>query len=188
MTVLLTSGCGSASRSGGSSKRASGGASALSAEARSAATGDVPDNQIFLTFHNPAAKYSIQYPEGWSRAGSGNETAFKDKDNTVRVVIGRGSEPTLSSVKSELARLKASTPSLRAGSPRQITLKSGPAIKVTYSTRSAPNSVTDKRVTLMVDRYVLSHNGRVATIDLGTPKGVDNVDAYRQISNSFRWR
>jgi len=25
-------------------------------------------------------------------------------------------------------------------------------------------------------------------LDLGTPQGVDNVDAYRMMSESFRWR
>ena len=62
------------------------------------------------------------------------------------------------------------------------------AIKVVYTTRSAPNAVTGKRVTLTVDRYYLERGGKVATIDLGTPVGVDNVDAYRLMIQSFRWR
>ena len=61
-------------------------------------------------------------------------------------------------------------------------------MRATYSTESAPNQVTGKRVTLVVDRYELSSGGRVAVIDLGTPRGVDNVDAYRMMINSFRWR
>jgi len=44
-----------------------------------------------------------------------------------------------------------------------------------------------KRVTLVVDRYELAANGKKATVDLGTPKGVDNVDAYRLMIESFRW-
>jgi hypothetical protein len=35
---------------------------------------------------------------------------------------------------------------------------------------------------------VIGHRGKVATIDLATPVGVDNVDAYRLISQSFRWQ
>ena len=54
--------------------------------------------------------------------------------------------------------------------------------------QSAPDPVTGKRQPLIVDRYVYSHGGKVATIDLGTVKGVDNVDAYRLISNSFSWK
>ena len=61
-------------------------------------------------------------------------------------------------------------------------------MKVTYTTQSAPNQVTGKRVTLMVDRYALAHAGRVAIVDLGTPTGVDNIDAYKKMIASFKWR
>ena len=47
--------------------------------------------------------------------------------------------------------------------------------------------MTGKRVELIVDRYELAGGGRVATVDLGTPVGVDNVDAYRMMIESFRW-
>jgi len=40
----------------------------------------------------------------------------------------------------------------------------------------------------MVDRYELGKKGRVVVIDLGTPTGVDNVDAYRMMSESFAWQ
>ena len=77
--------------------------------------------------------------------------------------------------------------SLKARAPKQVRLKAGPAIKVTYTTTSAPNPVTGKRVVLMVDRYEVAKKGRGAVIDLGTPTGVDNVDAYRLMSESFTW-
>ena len=47
--------------------------------------------------------------------------------------------------------------------------------------------MTGKRLTITVDRYVYYANGKVATLDLATPVGVDNVDAYRMISESFKW-
>jgi hypothetical protein len=91
-------------------------------------------------------------------------------------------------VQAELAGLKRSTPTLTLGSTRTISLKSGPAVKTTYTTQSAPNPVTGKQVTLKVDRYELAHGGRVAVVELGSPAGVDNVDAYRRMIESFRWR
>jgi hypothetical protein len=57
-----------------------------------------------------------------------------------------------------------------------------------YTTQSPPNPVTNRSVTLIVDRYVLNHGPWNATVDLGTQRGVDNVDAYRKMINSFRWR
>ena len=72
--------------------------------------------------------------------------------------------------------------------PRALPVSGAPAVKVVYTTESAPNPVTGKRVTLTVDRYYLGHAGKEAIVDLGTPIGVDNVDAYRLTIESFRWR
>jgi quercetin dioxygenase-like cupin family protein len=52
----------------------------LQAEAASAAAGDIPDNQIFLTFRNQPAGYSMKYPEGWAQRGSGDSVTFRDGD------------------------------------------------------------------------------------------------------------
>ena len=161
---------------------------ALSADAASAATGDIPDNQVFLTFDNPTAGYSMRYPEGWAQRGDGNDVVIADKNNIVRVVIAGGAAPTVDSVNADLAKLEAANPSLKAPQPTAVTIKGTPAIKVTYTTVSEPNAVTGKTVTLVVDRYVLGAAGKVATIDLGTPKGVDNVDGYRLMIESFSWK
>jgi hypothetical protein len=41
---------------------------------------------------------------------------------------------------------------------------------------------------LTVDRYELGQGGRRAILDLAGAVGADNVDAYRLIAQSFRWR
>ena len=124
-------------------------ASALQAEANAAATGDIPDNQVFIRFRDAHAAYSMKYPEGWAQQGTG-------------------------------ARVRSG--------PQPLTIAGARAFKVVYTTASAPNAVTGKRVTLQVDRYYLSHAGKEAIVDLGTPVGVDNVDAYRLMIESYRWR
>ena len=161
---------------------------ALSADARSAATGDIPDNQVFLTFSSRTGGYAIRYPEGWTQSGSARDETFRDKNNLVHILIARGGAPTPPEVTAQLHRLARSQPSLHFTSAHTVRVSAGPAVRVTYSTLSAPNAVTGKRVRLLVDRYELATGGRVAVIDLGTPRGVDNVDAYRMMINSFRWR
>jgi hypothetical protein len=163
---------------------AASGPGALQAEANAAAAGDIPDNQVFLVFHNARAGYSMKYPEGWAQQGGSNTVVFRDKNNIVRIAVGSGPAPTVASVKQELRRLKASVVS----APQLMQLPGGRAYKVVYSTESAPNAVTGKRVRLVVDRYYVAHGGRRAVVDLGTPEGVDNVDAYRLMIESFRWR
>jgi hypothetical protein len=160
----------------------------LSGEAVSAATGDIPDTQVFLTFRNAAGGYSISYPEGWARKGADANVTFADKNNIVRIVIAKGGPATTPSVAAELMRLKHSTPTLTFNSPSSVQVRAGRAVKAVYTTRSAPNPVTGKSVLLIVDRYELAGGGRRATVDLATPKGVDNVDAYRLMINSFRWQ
>lgn len=157
--------------------------SALQAEATSAATGDIPDNQVFIRFRG--VSYSMKYPEGWAQQGSGAHVTFRDKNNIVRVVVTPGSPPTAASVRADLRRLVGAQ---LQGGPQPLTIAGAHAWKVAYATASAPNAVTGKRVTLRVDRYYLSHAGKEAIVDLGTPVGVDNVDAYRLMIESFRWR
>lgn len=163
-------------------------AGALTAEAQAAAAGDIPDNQVFLAFRNSGAGYSIRYPEGWLQRGSGQNVTFQDKNNRIRIVVGNGPAFTADSVNADVAALKSGNASFQATPPTPIALPAGPAFKVSYSTESAPDPVTNKRVTLAVDRYYLSKRGKRAIVDLGAPKGVDNVDAFRTISQSFRWR
>jgi hypothetical protein len=161
------------------------GPGALQAEANSVAAGDIPDNQVFLVFRNNGAGYSIKYPEGWAQQGSGGRITFRDKNNIVRIVVGPGSAAaTTASVRADLARLRGVQVQ---NAPQAMTVSGRPAVKVTYSTESAPNSVTGKRVRLVVDRYYLWKGGHRAVVDLGTPEGVDNVDAYRLMIESFRW-
>src|SRR5689334_23380556 len=145
------------------------GPAALQAEANAAAAGDIPDNQVFLVFHNARAGYSMKYPEGWAQQGVGKSVVFRDKNNIVRIDVSGAPAPTGTSITQELRRLKASR---IVAAPKSIGLPAGRAYKVVYSTESAPNTVTGKRVTLVVDRYYLAHGGRRAVVDLGTPQGV----------------
>ncbi len=164
------------------------GPGALQAEAKSAAAGDIPDNQVFLAFNNPRAGYLVKYPEGWAQSGPTGDVTFRDKNNIVRVVVTKGPPPSPKSVKRELAALRGATVTTP---PLRTTVSGSRAIHAVYETRSAPNPVTGKAVTLGVDRYYLWKGKRVAIVDLGSPVApvkVDNVDAYRLIIQSFRWR
>lgn len=156
---------------------------ALQGEAASAATGDIPDNQVFLVYRSPAG-WSIKYPEGWAQSGGPNATVFQDKNNIARVVSQPGAAPAFATVRRDPALKGAQITS----GPSAVRIGSQRAIKVVYTTESPPNPVTGKRVTLTADRYYIARGGKVATIDLGTPVGVDNVDAYRLMVESFRWR
>jgi hypothetical protein len=159
--------------------------SPLQAEARAAATGDIPDNQVFLTLGNTAAGYSMKYPEGWAQQGSGSTVTIRNQNNIVRLVVKPGGPATPAGARKDLQGIAGAT--ITSG-PQTITISGSPAVKVVYTTQSDANAVTGKKLTLVVDRYYLWHGGKRAVVDLGTPQGVDNVDAYRLMIESFTWK
>ena len=176
--ALVIAGCGGSHASGGAATGVDPNAPEVSPP------GDIPDNQAFVVFTDARSGYAMKYPEGWALKGGGKRVVIRDKNNIIRVLVQRGSLPTTAAVSNSVAALRGTrieTP------PRPFRLPSGAAIKIVYSTESAPNAVTGKRVRLMVDRYYLAQGGREAIVDLGTPQGVDNVDAYRLMIESFHW-
>ncbi len=159
-------------------------------DAQSAATGDIPDNQSFLTYADRSGGYSIRYPEGWTRSTARRgEIIFQNRANVIRVALSSAATPTLSSAVAELSQLRAADPTIvLSGAPQRVSVDGSPVVKLSYTRLSKADPVSGKRLALTIDRYEYARAGKVATVDLGTPKGVDNVDAYRMISRSFRWR
>jgi hypothetical protein len=173
---------------GGGEGEAGGGGAAVPSEAESAATGDIPDNQAFLLYADKPAGYSIRYPEGWARTGSGADVTFREKGNVIHIAVGTGPAPTAAGAEAGVAELAKADPTVKAKATSELELGGRPAVKIEYTRQSIPDPVTGKRLPLTVDRYEIGKGGKVAVIDLATPEGVDNVDAYRLISESFRWR
>lgn len=153
-----TAEAGAGEAASGKAGEAEAGGAALPSEAESLATGDIPDNQEFLTYTDKQAGYSIKYPAGWARTGNGNDVTFREKGNVIHIAVHSGSA------------------------------KSAAGEKKSFTRQSAPDPVTGKRVPLLVDVYEYARGGKVAVLELSTPEGVDNVDAYRLISESFQWR
>src|ERR1700693_6124759 len=60
------------------------------------ASGDIPDNVVWLTY--TGSGFSIQYPEGWVRSTTANTATFSDKDSHISVAINGGPAPTKQSV------------------------------------------------------------------------------------------
>src|SRR6266487_5784944 len=115
--VATAAAIGGAVGCGGSSSSTSSGASAsnAAAEAKATAGGDIPDNQVFLTYGNTAGGYSLKYPEGWTRKVNGGSTTFTDKDNSISASVIAGPPATTASVSSQLATLQKANPTLKAG-------------------------------------------------------------------------
>jgi hypothetical protein len=152
--------------------------------------GDIPDNQVFLDYSPPGSRLHLSVPEGWSRAVHGGVVTFSDKLNAVAVQLRRSpSVPTVASAKTgELPALATSVPRFAAGDVSEVTRKGGRAVRITYQQDSAPDQVTGKVVRDAVERDEFFDRGQEAVVTLSGPVKADNVDPWRIVSDSVRWR
>lgn len=151
--------------------------------------GDIPDNQVFVTYTSADGGYSIAMPEGWARQESGPNVTFVDKLHRFAVdVTCVDSAPTAETAKSvDAAQLAQQIPAFELVEIKPVDVPAGPAILIRYRMNSAPDEVTGKQIRLDVDRYEIFKDGRLAAISLAVPAGSDNVDVSNQISRSFLW-
>ncbi|MFM0197957.1 hypothetical protein PQQ65_33270 [Paraburkholderia strydomiana] len=151
--------------------------------------GDIPDTQVFVTYRSPAG-FSLKVPEGWARTDRRDGTRFADKYNVVEVSVrSAASTPTVASVTArEATELARTGHAIRIGAIRNVSLRSGAAVLVTYTSNSEPNPVTNKQLRLEHHRYLIYRGGTLATLDLSAPLGADNADQWNLMANSFQWR
>lgn len=178
---LVAAGCGSS----GSGTSASRTVDPNRAEVNPA--GDIPDDQAFVPYAHGGV--TVKVPEGWSRADAGGATTFTDKLNAIRIAVGPSRGPaTVATVRrSVLPQLARATPGYRAGTVALVRRKAGDAVRVTYLATAARNPVTGRAGTDAVERYLFVAGGRQLDLTLSGPKGADNVDPWRIVTDSVRW-
>jgi hypothetical protein len=179
--ILITlSACGAG---GGGSPVATGSGAAEA----STPAGDVPDNAVFLTYRDAQAGFSIQYVEGWQVQPSSDGVTIHDKDSSETVAILPLPPDVGSWVRStDLPALQGEAGFALIGRDT-VAIGGASVIHLAYHQLSPPDPVTDKRVASTVDRYYVPGAGGLAVVTLSTPDGVDNVDAFRQMIDSFAW-
>jgi hypothetical protein len=183
LLAFAATACGSSS-SGGSSTQ---GPSPKTKEVSPA--GDIPDNQAYVAFAPPGGGFSVKVPEGWARRTAGGAVSFSDKLNTIRIESHSASAPLTATAArgGERGRLARSVKGFKPGKVSTVTRKAGTAVRITYLASSPADPVTGKTVTDAVERYVFFHKGRTVILTLSGPKGADNVDPWRLVTDSVRW-
>ena len=184
--ALVAAGCGSSSSPGGgqSQKPVDPNAAEVSP------AGDIPDNQAFVPYSPPGGGYSVKVPEGWGRTASGGAVTFSDKLNSVRMEsVSAQAAPTVATVKrDELPKLAASVPGFKAAKVTSVKRPAGNAVEITYLSSSKPDSVTGKVTTNAVERYEFFRGGKEVVLTLTGPKGADNVDPWKIVTDSVTWK
>ncbi|WP_157556710.1 hypothetical protein [Nocardia acidivorans] len=184
-SVALLTACG-----GGSTLGTPHDSSANPTSAESNPSGDIPDNQAFVVYTPADRRFTVQVPEGWSRSDSAAGVVFTDKFNSVGIESRAdvASAPTVESAKSiELPELAAGTPGYVPGEVSTVERKAGPVLRITYRADSPPSPVTGKIVPEAVERYEFYRSGREVVLTLSGLVDADNVDPWRQVTDSFSW-
>jgi hypothetical protein len=143
--------------------------------------GDIPDNQAYVAYRPPGGGYSVKVPEGWARTAQGGAVAFTDKLNRIRM------ESSARDTALTVAAARKTSGGLPAAKVSAVRRKAGPAILTTFLRKAQPDAVTGKAGTDAVERYAFFHNGREVILTLSGPKGADNVDPWRIVTDSLRF-
>lgn len=151
------------------------------------AAGDVPDNAVFLTYHDPTQGFSIQYVEGWQVVQAGDGVMIRDKDSSETVAIVPAPADVATWVGATDLPALESQAGFKLIKQDQVKVGSAMLTHLAYHLPAPPDPVTGKQVPSTVDRYYVPGPHGLALISLSTPDGVDNVDAFRQMIESFSW-
>ena len=174
--AALVTGCSHGSGQSGSSATAAPSAAADANQPNSA--GDIPDTQAFVRYEGTG--WSVLVPEGWARTQAGSAVTFAwNSDGEAIVTSPRGDAPT---------EVRGRFGATGTGTPRVATVGGQSATVFTFVSRSKPDPVTGKTLTLENQVFLFARGGRRAMLVLWAPKGADNVDQWKKISESFRWK
>jgi hypothetical protein len=138
-----------------------------------APAGDIPDTQAWVVYHGPG--YQVVYPDGWARSSRGGAEQF---------ALGYDGEEVQVKGAAEMLREQSA---IRGLVSKHTALPAGDATIYVFTSDSAQNPVTGKRVRLENNAYVFTHGPRTVTLVLWAPVGSDNVDQWRHIASSFQW-
>jgi hypothetical protein len=184
IVALGAAGCGAASSSGGGRSQTAG---SNATEVNPA--GDIPDNQAFVAYAPPGGGFTVKVPEGWSRSSAAGAVVFTDKLNAISIQSKAAQSPLSAALakRVELPKLAKSVDGFQAGTVTTVGRKAGDAVRITYLAKAKTDPVTGKSGQDAVERYVFFHNGKQVVLTLSGPKGADNVDPWKIVTDSVAW-
>ena len=184
--------CSSTSSSGSTAAPAP--ASTATASATAAATespppGDIPDTTVYVAYRPASGQYEVKVPEGWARTVSSAGVSFTDNLNSITIQTVRAAAPTVASARTaEVPQIQGSLHAFSLTGISTVSRPAGTAVLIRYSADSKPDPVTGKVFRDAIERYEFYRNGTEAIVTLAGPAGADNVDPWRKMTSSFRWR
>ena len=153
-------------------------------------SGDIPDNQAYVPFNSADGHYTISVPEGWAQSTGGAATTFSDKLNSARFEEKQApAAPTVATATTVVVpALRSAHPGFVLTDIAPFTRSGGSGILIRYQQDSPTSTVTSASRRQAVEDYLFWKNGTEVDVSLASPKGADNVDPWKKITESFTWR
>ncbi|MDQ6767967.1 MAG: hypothetical protein M3Z41_09190 [Candidatus Eremiobacteraeota bacterium] len=141
--------------------------------------GDIPDTQAFVVYASPQG-YAILFPEGWSQTREGATVTFRSQFDGEQIGLQKPADPA--------ATVRGHFADARDLSVRHVTIQGRPVTVVTFTSQSKADPVTGRSLRLDNAAYFFTTGSRQAVLALWAPRGSDNADQWRKISESFHWK
>lgn len=150
--------------------------------------GDIPDDQAFISYDSSAG-FTMQVPEGWARRDRADGVTFEAQYGTIDISVrDSAAAPTQASVTaSDVPALQAAGRAVEIAKTREIDTRAGKIPAIDFTQNSEVNPVTNRQIRLESRRLFFFNGGREAIVTFSAPAGADNVDAWNQMTDSFRW-
>jgi hypothetical protein len=127
------------------------------------ATGTADTGELFPSYTNQEAGYSLDYPGGWRVTEKGSDVRIARFGNAISVVVRpRAKAPYYKSYQAQLETLVI----------EQVRPTGAPP---------APDE------TVVTSRYLFWKDGQLALVSMSAVKGIDNSAAFDLMASSFRW-
>lgn len=189
--AFAVAGC-SSSSGGGSGQSSVGTTPGGSSGGFVPANGTADTGELFPTYTNKEAGYSLDYPGGWRVSEKGSDVRISRFGNSITVVVRprakapyyKGYQRQLEVVlakhdKKLLSKIDQPVSLFRVGKDK-ITKVVVEQVRPT----GAPPAPDETVVTY---RYLFSKDGKLALVSMSSVKGIDNAAAFDLMAGSFRW-
>lgn len=191
VAALAFGGCSTGSSSsgtGGQNGTAPGDTSGGSSTDFQPPTGTSKTGLLFEQYSNARFGYTFPYPGGWRVKEDGDVTRIAKLGNAIVVVVRPAkTQPKPKGVLESLDKQVASgTIAEIVERPAMTKIGRAVAMRMVF-TQTRPATDTAPETTVVVLRYLLFHDGKLAVVSLQSPEGVDNIDAYEFMVRRFSW-
>jgi hypothetical protein len=156
------------------------------------ATGTADTGELFPSYTNQEAGYSLDYPGGWRVTEKGSDVRIARFGNAISLVVRpRAKAPYYKSYQAQLETLLAKNDKKllsKIDQPASLfTVGKDKITKVVIEQVRPTGAPPAPDETVVTSRYLFWKDGQLALVSMSAVKGIDNSAAFDLMASSFRW-